>query len=111
MLESIAQYTRMLETDQPLPVPKAVTAATDHYLKSADVVAQWLSECTQERGETLATVPHKSYIVWCEDSKKTPLSSRAFALWPSRRYDKRHSMNGTKYPLSLAMTDMTDKIK
>ena len=97
----LVRYARIFDAGGDMPMPEAVKAATSEYLAEADTIGQWRDACTGEGGETQATVLYRSYFNWCEGRKRRPLSERSFTLWLRRNYERRHTREGSSYPVTV----------
>lgn len=64
--------------DNGLQPPAAVSGATDKYLTSEDVIANWASECT-EPGRAEFKYLYACYVAWCEQTnERGVLTKRKF---------------------------------
>ena len=101
IVDGIKAYIRLQAKNEALPIPNAVAKATEEYFRTADNVGQWRDEVLADTGETDGPVLYQSFTAWCEGRKRKPLGERAFFLWMGRKYDKRHTMKGNLYPVSV----------
>lgn len=64
-----------------LPMPEAIAKATEQYLETEDVLAQWLDDCT-ERNEANAraesAAAYRNYCAWCEKQGERAWTRRSF---------------------------------
>ena len=88
-----------------MPIPAQVAAATEEYFSEVDTIGLWCTACTEEEGEELASTLYKSYRGWCDTTNRRALGERSFGLWLTRHYEKRHTMSGNTYPLTITYVD------
>jgi P4 family phage/plasmid primase-like protien len=82
--------------------PRAVAAAVAEYKREANPVAQWLDECTEAGGLTLASVVYSSYADWARGNGRQVLNSTNFGKELHRlNVQKSRTNAGNVYGLSL----------
>lgn len=80
----------------------AVDAAKDEFRYESNPVAQWLRECTESGGETLATSAFQNYALWCTRSNNKELNSTNFGRELARlNIKKDRKRSGQFYGFSL----------
>jgi P4 family phage/plasmid primase-like protien len=82
--------------------PRAVAAAVAEYKREANPVAQWLDECTEAGGLTLASTVYTSYADWARGNGRQVLNSTNFGKELHRlEVHKGRSGAGNVYGLTL----------
>lgn len=62
-----------------LGLPEAIQIATDAYLQSEDIIAQWISDCCERDGQYESSLLYRNYSDWCDKQGERPWSRRAWA--------------------------------
>ena len=101
LMAGLRKCIRLEQQAMPMPIPDAVEAATADYFQQADVLGQWADEWLEDGGETPATDLYRSFVVWCEERRRRPLSETSFGLWMGRHYERRRTGKGNFYPVTL----------
>lgn len=83
-------------------VAAAVDAAKDEFRYESNPVAQWLRECTESGGSTVATLAYENYSRWCTRSNNKELTSNAFGRELTRlNIGSEQKRTGKMYPFAL----------
>lgn len=85
-----------------LAAPRVVTAATQQYREDADPLSQFLADaCVVQQGAFAGAADlYRCYVAWCLDHGVVAperLTSTAFGLKMSNRFEKRKTKRGTVY--------------
>ncbi|HEX9929315.1 MAG TPA: phage/plasmid primase, P4 family [Pyrinomonadaceae bacterium] len=85
-----------------LPIPKAISEATEEYRHESDPIGQWIEERTSPNPNSLepiqANVLYKDYSRWAQERSEHPFSHRTWGQSMSERgYSKKRSAAGYNY--------------
>lgn len=84
ILEGCADYLK-----NGLKVPSSLAGAADHYVKSSDMIAEFLDDCCvfDETHQTPAASLYRAYVRWSETRRIKPVTQPIFKVEISKRTD------------------------
>jgi len=104
LLEGLKDYQ-----ENGLCIPGSIRARTDRYLKSSDLIGQFLEHLAEGCGTSgwqAASFIHGMYVRWCNENGYKPMSSNIFGLeLAARKLEKKRTNRGYSWFIPAVDTE------